>query len=137
MAANTTGHKQTDHLRIIGLAETAAEFAREILAPGGAYLAKVFQGGTEGHAARRPEARLRQPCATSSRMRAGPIRASSTSGDGLSRPDRRRRRIAGRLSRTDPGHGSVTIMHCVQRSMQTHAELCISDDFRLKNLCDA
>lgn len=48
MAANTTGHKQTDHLRIIGLAETAAEFAREILAPGGAYLAKVFQGGTEG-----------------------------------------------------------------------------------------
>jgi len=48
MAANTTGHKKTDHLRIIGLAETAAEFAREILAPGGAYLAKVFQGGTEG-----------------------------------------------------------------------------------------
>ena len=48
MAANTPGHKQTDHLRIIGLAETAAEFAREILAPGGSYLAKVFQGGTEG-----------------------------------------------------------------------------------------
>lgn len=48
MAANTTGHKKTDHLRIIGLAETAAQFAREILAPGGAYLAKVFQGGTEG-----------------------------------------------------------------------------------------
>jgi 23S rRNA (uridine2552-2'-O)-methyltransferase len=48
MAANTTGHKKTDHLRIIGLAETAAVFAREILAPGGAYLAKVFQGGTEG-----------------------------------------------------------------------------------------
>ncbi len=48
MAANTTGHKKTDHLRIIGLAEVAAEFAREILAPGGAYLAKVFQGGTEG-----------------------------------------------------------------------------------------
>ncbi|GLS43366.1 RlmE family RNA methyltransferase [Methylobacterium brachythecii] len=48
MAANTTGHKKTDHLRIIGLAEVAAEFAREILAPGGSYLAKVFQGGTEG-----------------------------------------------------------------------------------------
>ena len=48
MAANTTGHKKTDHLRIIGLAETAAAFAREILAPGGAYLAKVFQGGAEG-----------------------------------------------------------------------------------------
>lgn len=48
MAANATGHKKTDHLRIIGLAETAAHFAREVLAPGGAYLAKVLQGGTEG-----------------------------------------------------------------------------------------
>lgn len=48
MAANTTGHKKTDHLRIMGLAEAAAEFARSILAPGGAFLAKVFQGGTEG-----------------------------------------------------------------------------------------
>lgn len=47
MAANATGHKKTDHLRIIGLAETAAEFAREVLGPGGAYLAKVLQGGTE------------------------------------------------------------------------------------------
>lgn len=48
MAANATGHKKTDHLRIIGLAETAADFAREVLASGGAYLAKVLQGGTEG-----------------------------------------------------------------------------------------
>jgi 23S rRNA (uridine2552-2'-O)-methyltransferase len=48
MAANTTGHKKTDHLRIMGLAEAAAQFAREVLAPGGAFLAKVFQGGTEG-----------------------------------------------------------------------------------------
>jgi 23S rRNA (uridine2552-2'-O)-methyltransferase len=47
MAANTTGHKKTDHLRIMGLAEAAAQFAREILAPGGAFMAKVFQGGTE------------------------------------------------------------------------------------------
>jgi 23S rRNA (uridine2552-2'-O)-methyltransferase len=47
MAANTTGHKKTDHLRIMGLAEAAIYFAREILAPGGAFLAKVFQGGTE------------------------------------------------------------------------------------------
>jgi 23S rRNA (uridine2552-2'-O)-methyltransferase len=47
MAANTTGHKKTDHLRIVGLAEAAIEFAREILAPGGAFVAKVFQGGTE------------------------------------------------------------------------------------------
>jgi 23S rRNA (uridine2552-2'-O)-methyltransferase len=48
MAANTTGHKKTDHLRIVGLAEAAIHFAREVLAPGGAFLAKVFQGGTEG-----------------------------------------------------------------------------------------
>jgi 23S rRNA (uridine2552-2'-O)-methyltransferase len=47
MAANTTGHKKTDHLRIVGLAEAAIHFAREILAPGGAFIAKVFQGGTE------------------------------------------------------------------------------------------
>ena len=47
MAAPTTGHASTDHLRIMGLAEAAAEFAAEVLAPGGAFLAKVFQGGTE------------------------------------------------------------------------------------------
>jgi 23S rRNA (uridine2552-2'-O)-methyltransferase len=47
MAANATGHKKTDHLRIVGLVELAAEFAREILAPGGTFLAKVLQGGTE------------------------------------------------------------------------------------------
>jgi 23S rRNA (uridine2552-2'-O)-methyltransferase len=49
MAANTTGHKKTDHLRIMGLAEAAIHFAREILAPGGSFIAKVFQGGTESH----------------------------------------------------------------------------------------
>lgn len=48
MAANTTGHKKTDHLRIVGLAELAAQFATEVLAPGGFFVAKVFQGGTEG-----------------------------------------------------------------------------------------
>lgn len=48
MAANTTGHKKTDHLRIIHLAELAAEFAAEVLKAGGFFLAKVFQGGTEG-----------------------------------------------------------------------------------------
>lgn len=48
MAANTTGHKKTDHLRIIGLAELAVDFACEVLSPGGAFLCKVFQGGTEG-----------------------------------------------------------------------------------------
>jgi 23S rRNA (uridine2552-2'-O)-methyltransferase len=47
MAANATGHKKTDHLRIISLVELAADFACRALAPGGAFLAKVFQGGTE------------------------------------------------------------------------------------------
>ena len=47
MAAPTTGHRQTDHLRIVGLAEEALAFAVKVLAPGGAFLAKVFQGGSE------------------------------------------------------------------------------------------
>lgn len=48
MAAPTTGHAATDHLRIIGMVEVALEFAKEVLAPGGAFICKVFQGGTEG-----------------------------------------------------------------------------------------
>ncbi|HLJ70055.1 MAG TPA: RlmE family RNA methyltransferase [Roseiarcus sp.] len=48
MAANATGHRKTDHLRIVALAELAADFAREVLAPGGFFLAKVLQGGAEG-----------------------------------------------------------------------------------------
>jgi 23S rRNA (uridine2552-2'-O)-methyltransferase len=47
MAANATGHRQTDHIRIMALAEAAAHFAREVLAPGGSFLCKVLQGGTE------------------------------------------------------------------------------------------
>jgi 23S rRNA (uridine2552-2'-O)-methyltransferase len=47
MAANTTGHRRTDHLKIVALVEMAAEFAREVLSPGGSFLAKVIQGGTE------------------------------------------------------------------------------------------
>jgi 23S rRNA (uridine2552-2'-O)-methyltransferase len=47
MAANATGHRPTDHLKIMALVEAAAEFARDVLAPGGAFLAKVLQGGTE------------------------------------------------------------------------------------------
>jgi 23S rRNA (uridine2552-2'-O)-methyltransferase len=48
MAANAIGHRKTDHLKIMALAETAAMFAREVLKPGGAFLCKVLQGGTEG-----------------------------------------------------------------------------------------
>jgi 23S rRNA (uridine2552-2'-O)-methyltransferase len=47
MAPNTTGHAATDHLRIMALAESAAAFAREALAPDGVFVAKVFQGGSE------------------------------------------------------------------------------------------
>ncbi len=47
MAANTVGHKQTDHLRTMGLVETAADFAIQNLAPGGAFVAKVLAGGTD------------------------------------------------------------------------------------------
>jgi 23S rRNA (uridine2552-2'-O)-methyltransferase len=47
MAAPTTGHTRTDHLRIMGLAESAAHFACDVLRPGGAFIAKVLQGGTE------------------------------------------------------------------------------------------
>ena len=47
MAANTTGHQQTDHLRTIGLVEIAYDFAKEVLADNGIFIAKVFKGGTE------------------------------------------------------------------------------------------
>ncbi len=47
MAASTTGHGPTDHLRIVGLCDAAFEFAMEVLAPGGTFVAKVFQGGSE------------------------------------------------------------------------------------------
>src|SRR5262245_54463758 len=47
MAANTTGHRKTDQLRIVGLVELAAEFACQVLKPGGAFLAKVFQSGAD------------------------------------------------------------------------------------------
>jgi 23S rRNA (uridine2552-2'-O)-methyltransferase len=48
MAANATGHAKTDHLKIMALVEAAADFASEVLRPGGTFLAKVLQGGTEG-----------------------------------------------------------------------------------------
>jgi 23S rRNA (uridine2552-2'-O)-methyltransferase len=47
MAAHATGHRQTDHLKIMALAEAALDFARRVLKPGGTFLAKVLRGGTE------------------------------------------------------------------------------------------
>ena len=60
MAAPTTGHRQTDHLRVMGLAEAAWAFAEESLAPGGAFVCKVFQGGTEDALLKR----IKSLCAT-------------------------------------------------------------------------
>jgi 23S rRNA (uridine2552-2'-O)-methyltransferase len=48
MAANTVGHKQTDHIRTVALAELAARFAVDNLVKGGSFVAKVFQGGAQG-----------------------------------------------------------------------------------------
>jgi 23S rRNA (uridine2552-2'-O)-methyltransferase len=49
MAANTVGHPQTDHLRTMGLVEAGLEFAKEVLRPGGAYVAKVLAGGADNN----------------------------------------------------------------------------------------
>ena len=49
MAANTVGHPQTDHLRTMGLVEAGLDFAGEVLAPGGAYIAKVLAGGADNN----------------------------------------------------------------------------------------
>lgn len=73
MAANATGHRKTDHLRIVGLVEAAAAFAAEVLAPGGAFLAKVLQGGTEGDLL----ARLRRDFATVRHVKPPASRAGS------------------------------------------------------------
>ena len=48
MAAASSGHKQTDHLRIVALCEAAAELAFDVLEPGGTFVAKVLAGGAEG-----------------------------------------------------------------------------------------
>ena len=48
LAANTMGHRQTDHLKTVALVEAAADFAMDVLKPGGSFVTKVFQGGAEG-----------------------------------------------------------------------------------------
>jgi 23S rRNA (uridine2552-2'-O)-methyltransferase len=73
MAANATGHRKTDHLRIVGLAELAADFACEVLAPGGFFLAKVLQGGAEGELL----ARLKREFATVRHVKPKASRADS------------------------------------------------------------
>jgi 23S rRNA (uridine2552-2'-O)-methyltransferase len=73
MAANATGHRKTDHLRIVGLVELAAAFASEVLAPGGFFVAKVLQGGAEGELL----ARLKQEFASVRHVKPKASRADS------------------------------------------------------------
>jgi 23S rRNA (uridine2552-2'-O)-methyltransferase len=73
MAANATGHRKTDQLRIVGLVELAADFACEVLAPGGFFLAKVLQGGAEGELL----ARLKQDFVTVRHIKPKASRADS------------------------------------------------------------
>ncbi len=60
MAANTTGHRETDHLRTVALVELAVDFAIANLAPGGAFCAKVFQGGASQNVLQRLKAHFRK-----------------------------------------------------------------------------
>ena len=83
MAANATGHRQTDHLRIVALAELAAEFACEVLAPGGFFVAKVLQGGTERPASGAPETRFRRRQARQARRKPRGFGRALRAGDGL------------------------------------------------------
>ncbi len=73
MAANATGHRKTDQLRIVGLVELAADFASEVLAPDGFFLAKVLQGGAEGELL----ARLKREFATVRHVKPKASRADS------------------------------------------------------------
>ena len=88
MAANATGHRQTDHLKIMALVEAAAEFAGEVLKPGGAFLAKVIQGGTEARAARRAQARLRHGEARQAGGEPRRLGRALRAGDRISRRER-------------------------------------------------
>ena len=85
MAANATGHRPTDHLKIMALVEAAAQFAGEVLKDGGAFLAKVIQGGTEATLL----AALKRDFATREARQAGgePLRFGGTlrAGDRISR----------------------------------------------------
>ena len=92
MAAPTTGHRRTDHIRTMHLAEVAADFALSVLRPGGHFLAKAFQGGTENELLDLLK-RISARSTTSSRRPRATNRSSSICWRRISR--------AGRRSRTD------------------------------------
>jgi 23S rRNA (uridine2552-2'-O)-methyltransferase len=73
MAPSTTGHPETDHLRVMNLAEAALLFAREVLKPGGAFVVKIFQGGSENAMAEE----LRKAFATVRRIKPPASRSDS------------------------------------------------------------
>jgi 23S rRNA (uridine2552-2'-O)-methyltransferase len=73
MAAPATGHAGTDHLRIMALAELAWAFAEEVLAPGGIFVCKVFQGGTEGDLLKQ----IKTKCAIAKHAKPGASRKDS------------------------------------------------------------
>ena len=83
MAPSATGHRQTDHLRTVALAEAALDFAVAVLAPDGAFLAKVFQGGAEGEMLDMLK-RTFAPCATSSHIKPSRVAGNLRAGDRLS-----------------------------------------------------
>ena len=74
MAANTTGHRKTDQLRIVGLVEAAALFASEVLKPGGTFLAKVFQSGADAEL----QAQLKRDFATVKHVKPAASRQDSS-----------------------------------------------------------
>ena len=113
LAAHATGHRKTDHLRIVALCEAAFAFAREVLKPGGVFLCKVLQGGTEKELSRAVEARIREGEARQARREPQRVGRALRTGDRISRfsleprPARCARVRAGRQVRpAAPGTGS-------------------------------
>jgi 23S rRNA (uridine2552-2'-O)-methyltransferase len=89
MAAPSTGHAKTDHLRVMGLVEIALDFAEEILTPGGAFVAKVLQGGTEAGLLgrlKRGFAKVRHVKPPASRAESAEMYVVATGFRGLSMP---------------------------------------------------
>jgi 23S rRNA (uridine2552-2'-O)-methyltransferase len=91
MAAPATGHKKTDHLRIMHLCETAIEFARDVLRPGGHFLAKVLRGGTENELL----ANLKRDFASVSHIKPPASRADSSEMYVLAKGFRGRQAVVG------------------------------------------
>ena len=84
MAANTTGHRKTDQLRILGLVEGAAAFAADILNPGGTFVAKVFQSGADAATADAAQARFRDREARQAGLEPAGFFRALRAGDGIS-----------------------------------------------------